>query len=142
MSRRLYKHDQTWIDRTTEDLFRTWPRSEQQRLLKEIEKLFDVLKRCTDPLKDASLKRYRPTLYHGVIDLDDIYEYRLGGQTRVVARIKPKWVLMLTITLCHDHNLMKMLLKVHQGTIAEFSPMGTRYPIQSIAYQAPLVSFR
>jgi hypothetical protein len=122
MSRRLYKHEQTWIDSTTKEIFLTWQKPRRQRLYNDIESLTVALKTCADPLTDQSLKRFRPTPYHGVIDLDDIYEYRLSGPTRVVARIKPKWVLMLSITLCHDHDLVKLLLKVHKDSISGFSP--------------------
>lgn len=122
MSRRVWKHPKTWIDSTTAETFRSWSRPEQQKLFKEIENLRTALKSCTDPLKDPALKRYLPTPYHALIDLDDIYEYHLSGPTRVVARVKPKWILMLTITLSHDHSLMTMLLKVHQGTISAFVP--------------------
>jgi hypothetical protein len=122
MSRGVWNHPKTWIDSTTVETFLSWSEPEQQKLFKEIGKLSTALKDCTDPLKDPTLKRFRPTSYHGAIDVDDIYEYRLSGLTRVVARVKPKWVLMLTITLSHGHDLMRILLKVHRETIAAFSP--------------------
>lgn len=98
-----------------------------------------VLKVCAHPVTDPRLQSWRPSSYRGVIQVKGGYlvEYRFPGVMRVIACCfdgsadapVQGLVLLLTITLDHDHERMKKLIRQSSGDIArngqEFLEQGT-----------------
>jgi len=126
MARRVYTFPRTWQDKHyKKDLARFNPK-QRKKLLENIAGLITALSNCTHPTSDPILQRWDPSPYKRVIRQGGVYEYRGLGLTRVIAR----WVeadpdnqleeavLLLTVTVKHDHDRMQTLIQSNEHTIS------------------------
>ncbi|HEX4961335.1 MAG TPA: hypothetical protein VF173_10890 [Thermoanaerobaculia bacterium] len=96
------------------------PREREERA-SQVASLVKVLQVCSHPVIDPRLQTWRPSAYRGVIQVSKGYlvEYRFPGVMRVIAccfdaiaqASHQGLVLLLTITLDHDHERMKKLIR-------------------------------
>ncbi|MBW8874415.1 MAG: hypothetical protein JF614_05590 [Acidobacteria bacterium] len=102
------------------------PRERDERA-NQVASLVKVLQVCAHPVTDPRLQPWRPSAYRGVIQVKGGYlvEYRFPGIMRVIACCfdgsadeYQGLVLLLTITLDHDHERMKKLIRQSSADIA------------------------
>lgn len=124
MSRRVLLCDRTWLDRRFKKAFTRLTRQEQDELLTRLSELSAALGMGAHPILDPVIKqRYRPGAYDGVVSLKGakLVEYRLGSLVRVIAKYPARQgsddILLLAVTLDHDHERLKSLLRQHRSDI-------------------------
>lgn len=124
MSRPVYPFLPTWEDRRFKKELSKLSEEARERALEEISALIGALAECRHPTKDEALRPYEPSPYRapGMKKEPRLYEYRLSGVRRVIAG----WVrdgeaiLMIAVTLSHDHDRLIRLLKQHRGDLEEW----------------------
>jgi len=80
------------------------------------------------PSHQRNLRRWKPSAYRGVLKGCLLYEYRCKGLMRVIARFVDanpergieETFLLLTVTLSHDHERMKRLIKQNRSGITHW----------------------
>ena len=130
MPRPVYCFNPTWQDQRYKKALKRLSPQQQEECLKEIADLIKALSVCTHPKADPILQRWKPGPYKRVIKQTGLYEYRCRGLTRVVARFieadpsnqVEEVVLMLTVTLTHDHERMQRLIQRHKQSISTWTP--------------------
>ena len=136
--RHVYPFKLTWEDKHYRKTLNKLNSKQQKKLLKEIAALIKALSNCTHPTSDPILQRWNPSPYKRVIKQSGLYEYRLDKMTRVIAcliEVNPddeadpnddnevdEVVLMLTVTLTHDHERMRRLIQSQKGSISTWTP--------------------
>lgn len=115
----------TWLDRKFRKDFERLVASEKQRRQAELDSLFTALSACRHPTSDPGLQRWQPGPYR-VSGLSDLYEYRCRYPLRIIVRwIAPSErepegvVLLVAITLAHDHERVKLLIERSRREIEE-----------------------
>ncbi|RMH16932.1 MAG: hypothetical protein D6696_17140 [Acidobacteria bacterium] len=112
------------MDREFRKTFSRRPKKERNRIERQLVGLVEALQASDHPILEPALSRYRPSRYAiGSIRGDTrLVEYRLGGTLRVVACFfddLPDHLLLLTVTLHHDHERMKRLIQSHRGSFRD-----------------------
>jgi len=122
MPRAVYCFNPTWEDHHYTKALKKLNPQQQEECFQELEDLIDDLARCKHPKADPILQRWNPGPYQRVIKVRDIY---CGQTMRVIARfIDPApggEVLLLAVTLNHDHKRMKRLMKKHEGGVSTWT---------------------
>lgn len=124
MPRPVYPFLPTWEDRRFKKELSKLSPDAREGVLEEIRALIDALAGCRDPIRDRKLRPYQPSPYRapGLKNEPRLYEYRLSGVTRVLAA----WVqdgeavLMVAVTLSHDHPRLIRLLKQHRSSLMDW----------------------
>lgn len=124
MARPVYPFLPTWEDRRFKKDLSKLSEEAKEGVLEEISALIGALAECRHPTKDEALRPYKPSSYRapGMKKEPRLYEYRLSGITRVIAG----WVrdgeaiLMIAVTLSHDHARLIRLLKHHRSDLGEW----------------------
>lgn len=129
MSRVVRVFEPTWQDRHFRKALEKLRAEERKQRAGQVAALVKVLRVCANPVTDPALQAWRPSSYRGVIQLKgggQLVEYRFPGVMRVIAccfdssgEPRRSLVLLLTITLEHDHERMKRLLRQNVGEISE-----------------------
>ena len=138
MPRHVHAFTPTWQDQRYKKTLRKLNPTQQKEHLEEIGKLITALANCAHPATDPILQRWKPSPYKRVVKQSGLYEYRLDKTTRVIARfieLDPddeadpdddieveEVVLMLTVTLNHDHERMQRLIQSQKGSISTWTP--------------------
>jgi hypothetical protein len=119
----------TWKDRRyRKDLKRLAPR-DREAIEKDLADLLTELRSASDLATDPRLARFKPTAYRyrGVPQLRSpgarLYEYRLHDLTRVIvchfvshaAIGGEELVLLLGMTVSHDHERLVRLIREHRS---------------------------
>jgi hypothetical protein len=124
VSRRVLVFNSTWQDKRFKKTFAKLSPKDQDDLLLRLSGLAAALAATQHPILDPVLKqRFRPGAYDGVVSLRGakLVEYRLGGLIRVIAKYPARQgsddILLLAITLEHDHDRLKSLLRQHKSAI-------------------------
>jgi mRNA-degrading endonuclease RelE of RelBE toxin-antitoxin system len=121
----LLYYPATWLDRDFKKTWRKLPAREQQRFEEELGDLLEALGHCSHPMTDPVLGRWRPTAYRLRKARFQAAEYRLRGLTRVIVGFLPDpqgcigAIVLLTVTLKHDHPRILRVLGQHRGEILE-----------------------
>jgi hypothetical protein len=108
----------TWLDKNFKKDLEALDSGRRSQCLGDLADLISGLQRCTHPVLDPVLARWRPSPYKGVVKVAPgchLAEYRLTGTMRVIAcyfDIRED-ILLLTATVRHDHERMKRLLREH-----------------------------
>jgi len=125
MPRPVYCFNPTWQDQRYKKALKRLSPQQQEECLQELDDLIDDLAICKHPKADPILQRWKPGPYQRVIEVSEIYEYRCGQMMRVIARfIDPApggEVLLLAVTLNHDHKRMKRLMKAHGREVSTWT---------------------
>jgi len=124
VSRRVLICNQTWKDRKFEKTFKRLDARKQRDLLERLADLSSILARVPHPASHPELQKYRPTAYDGIAQLrggGKLLEYRLDQVSRVIAK-HPACegsddILLLAITVDHDHDRLKSLIQQHRAEI-------------------------
>jgi len=123
VSRRILICNQTWQDRKFEKAFKKLDAKKQRELLEKLADLSSILARVPHPASHPELQKYRPTANDGVAHLKGggkLLEYRLEV-SRVIAKhpacAGSDDVLLLAITVDHDHDRLKALIQQHRSEI-------------------------
>lgn len=126
MTRAVYTFGPTWQDRSFKKEFKRLPADRRNQLLEELASLIDTLAACTHPTADQRLATYRPSAYQvpGLKGALPLYEYRLKKLTRVIAgwHGDGEAVLMVAVTLSHDHNRLKRLIQGQTKAVGGWAP--------------------
>lgn len=130
MARQVRPFLPTWQDRRYgKDLRRQSPR-DREAIEKDLAELLGNLRIAADLATDPSLARFKPTAYRyrGLPQLRSpgaqLYEYRLHGLTRVIvchfvshaAVGGEELVLLLAMTVSHDHERLVRLIREHRSS--------------------------
>jgi hypothetical protein len=123
-------YEPTWLDRDFRKALAKLPPGEQEQRLDQLSQLITRLQVARHPTNDPDLARYHPTGYGSVAKIASgvLVEYRPPYPMRVVAlwlappttSLQERTVLLLTVTLGHDHERMKTLIKRHSGDLSRF----------------------
>lgn len=107
------------MDKEYQKDFNKLPESERGEHLEQLRLLTKALSLCKDPLKDQFLQSFHPKPYKYAANIPGLYEYRLDhGRSRVVAKWGGSWILLVALTVTHDHERLKALLKTHKTSIS------------------------
>jgi hypothetical protein len=120
----------TWKDRQYKKAFNRLPRADKEAVLEELARLIEILPKAKDLALDPDLAQFNPTgySYKGVPRLRSpgarLYEYRLHKLTRVVvchfashaALAGEELLLLLAITVSHDHERIANMIRQHRST--------------------------
>jgi len=116
----------TWFDRETKKAVRKLSTRDQARFEENLGGLLEALAGCRHPALDPSLARWRPVPYSGVVQLSKglrLVEYHLTSVSRVIAGYREsaevEQVVLLAVTVRHDHARLKRLLQAHRSGISE-----------------------
>jgi hypothetical protein len=119
----------TWQDRYFRKTVAKLALPEREERAQQVADLVKTLQICAHPVTDPRLQPWRPSAYRGVAQIQGGYlvEYRFPGVMRVIAccfegsveSTLQGLVLLLTITLDHDHERMKRLIRQSSREIAE-----------------------
>jgi len=105
----------TWEDPHYKKDLKKLDEEARQEHLGRLAKLVDILIRCRHPHKEPDLGEFKPTPYPGVVKIPDaqVIEYRLGKLCRLIACWfeKEDTILLVAVTLTHDHDRLKLLIK-------------------------------
>ncbi|MDA2924117.1 hypothetical protein MYX65_05585 [Acidobacteria bacterium AH-259-L09] len=123
--RHTYPFKPTWLDRRFKKSLKKLSPQQQKECLQELDHLIRDLKICKHPKADPILQRWKPGPYKRVIEVSDIYEYRCGRMMRVIARFLDPApggaVLLLAVTLQHDHRRIQRLMKTHKRGVSTWT---------------------
>lgn len=123
MARQVLPYKPTWLDKFFRKDLERLPQKDRGVCLQSLEDLLADLKACRHPLQDPLLSRWRPTPYKGVVKLaGHLAEYRLGSTMRVIACYfdDNETILLVAVTLKHDHERLKRLLKEHGRSLPDY----------------------
>ncbi len=123
-SRDLYICTSTWKDRQFQKAFNKLDEIGRAAFLAQLEQLYRALETTPHPVSDPKLKQaYDAKPYGGVVSLRgaNLVEYSLGPLARVIAKFPASpgtnAVLLLVVTLSHDHDRLKSLIKQYRSDI-------------------------
>lgn len=120
--------ERTWLDREFQKTFRKLPKKEKERFEEELGDLLEALEQCRHPMTDPALGRWRPTGYRLRRASFPMVEYRLRRLTRVIAGFQPTaegeiaMILLLCVTLRHDHQRLQRIIEQHQSDLRDELP--------------------
>lgn len=127
MSRRVWLF-QNWRDRKFQRTFKKLRAAEQAELLAKLADLAKDLATVSHPVVHPVIRqKYRSEAYEGVITLkgSKLVEYRLGRVVRVIAKYPARPdsddVLLVAVTLDHDHDRLKALLRQYRSEIQDWN---------------------
>jgi len=127
VSRRVLLFNTTWQDKRFQKTFTKLNRRDQDDILIRLSQLSAALTATPHPILDPVLKqKFRPGAYDGVVALKGakLVEYRLGSLIRVIAKYPARQgsddILLLAVTLEHDHERLKSLLRQHRSAIQDW----------------------
>lgn len=114
----------TWKDKRFAKALKALRPSEKDALADELAELIDRIAVCRHPIREPELKKFRPTPYRLNVGDDFLLaEYRLKSVKlgRVVAAFDrtDSVVLLLAITLTHDHERIERMLKQHRRHLTD-----------------------
>jgi hypothetical protein len=127
VSRPVIPFEPTWLDKHFRKALKALGDAEKEACLSRLSHLIDALKECSHPVQDPQLAPWSPSAYKGVVKIRSghLAEYRFKGTLmRVIACYfldRPE-ILLLTVTLHHDHDRMKRLLKEHGSSFSAYLP--------------------
>lgn len=129
MPRVVRVFEATWQDRHFRKALEKLRPEERAQRAGQVAALVKALQVCTNPVTDPALQPWRPSSYRGVAQVrggGQLVEYRFPGIMRVIACCfegsgdpRRSLVLLLTITLDHDHERMKKLIRQSAGDVSE-----------------------
>jgi hypothetical protein len=132
VGRAVYPFEPTWLDKNFRKALKKLRSAEdREQILAQIEALLDALGQCRHPIQDPNLSRWHPTPYRGLkIPRGNLVEYRFPNLIRVVVCDFPGGVggsreptlLLLGVTLHHDHDRLMRLFKQHKKGIGKWRP--------------------
>lgn len=124
MSRRVFYCSATWRDRKFQKDFSGLSAGAQEAFLLELQKLAMVLENAPHPATDPKLRQaYKAKSYQGVVVLKSgtLIEYSIGKLARVIAKYPARKestdILLIAVTLLHDHERLKRLIKENRSEI-------------------------
>ena len=125
MGKSVIPYKPTWLDKNFKKDFQALDGGRRSQCQEDLADLISDLQKCTHPVLDPVLGRWRPSAYKGVVRLDPgchLVEYRLTGTVRVIACHfdAREEILLLTATVRHDHERMKRLLKEHGRSLPSY----------------------
>jgi hypothetical protein len=121
----LLFYPETWLDREFKKAFRKLSAPDRESFETELGDLLEVLQNSRHPMTDPALQRWRPTAYKVRNQRFQAVEYRLRKLTRVIVGFLPpetgpiETLVLLTVTLKHDHPRMQRILEQHRGGIRD-----------------------
>jgi hypothetical protein len=118
----------TWGDRQFRKSFEKLSADEQVSFLEKLHALERSLENASHPATDPVLRQtYRAKSYSGVVSLKGaaLIEYSLGNLTRVIAKYPASKsedaILLVAVSLTHDHERLKRLIKQGRAEIDGWS---------------------
>lgn len=125
MSRSIYPYEPTWLDSQFKKSFKKLSRKDQELCSQRMDDLIEALEHCNHPALDPRLQRWRPSAYRSIAGINgDFVEYRFPGTMRVIAcyfEVHPgeldDSVLLIAVTLNHDHDRIQRLIRTHKAGI-------------------------
>ena len=124
MARQVIPFESTWLnaDRHFAKAFEGLSAEGQKDFQKRLAVFILALQQCSHPVLDPRLASLRPTPYPGVAKISggQLIEYRLDRSSeRVVACYfeQRNVVLLVAVTINHDHERIKTLIKKHKSDI-------------------------
>lgn len=126
MGRPIVLFKPTWLDRYFRKDFGALNDQGKEECTQILGDLMAALRDCKHPVQDPTLQKWRPSPYKGVVKIKSghLAEYRCPGIMRVIACYfdDRQEILMVTVTLKHDHERMKRLLREHGGSLPSYLP--------------------
>lgn len=129
VSRPVFTYPATWLDKHFRKTFEKLAPAEREERVRQLVELTEALKACVHPVRDPRLQPFRPTSYRGVTQIPggQLIEYRFPGTMRVIAcyfeagsEARPsEHVVLMTVTLSHDHDRMKRLIQQHRPGVGK-----------------------
>ena len=127
MSRRIFSCSATWKDRKFQKDFAGLSPQAQEEFLRELLTLNAWLEKTPHPATDPQLRQaYRAKSYKGVVVLrsGNLIEYSIGNLARVIAKYPAREgsgdILLIAVTLSHDHERLKRLIKSNRSEIDDW----------------------
>jgi len=127
-SSKVFACTATWKDRQFQRAFGKLPQPEQDAFLRDLATLIAALEHTPHPASDPRLKQaFKAKPYGGVVALKGatLIEYSLGRFARVIAKYPASQgstdILLLAVTLDHDHDQLKALIKQYRAEIDAWS---------------------
>jgi hypothetical protein len=124
VSRRIFFCRETWADRQFKKRLERLRPDERASFLGQLECLYAALVDTPHPATDPSLRQaFKAKSYSGVVALRgaSLLEYSLGKLSRVIAKDPATEdsndILLIAVTLDHDHERLKRLIKDHRTAI-------------------------
>jgi hypothetical protein len=118
----------TWFDREAKKAVRKLSPRERARFEEDLASLLETLLGCRHPATDPALAHWRPVPYSGVVQLPTgfhLVEYHLSGLARIIAGYREggtvDQVLLLAVTVRHDHARLKRLIQAHRRELTDFT---------------------
>ena len=128
MSRRVFVCSVTWKDRQFQKQFSLLREAEQTSFLERLALLVSLLEVASHPATDPRLRQsFRAKSYGGVIPLRGaaLIEYSLDSLSRVIAKFPAREgsddILLVAVTLSHDHDRLKRLIRGNRSAIDGWS---------------------
>lgn len=125
----LQYFEPTWFDREVKKAVRKLAPRERARFEGDLAGFLETLAVCRHPATDPALAPWRPVPYSGVAQLPvgfHLVEYLLSGLTRVIAGYREgsvvEQVVLLAVTVRHDHARLKRLIQAHRREIQDALP--------------------
>ncbi|HEV7670470.1 MAG TPA: hypothetical protein VGS22_18280 [Thermoanaerobaculia bacterium] len=126
-SRRVFRCQSTWGDRQFKKSFARLSPDRQELFLKNLLDLQSALESASHPATDPHLRQaFRAKSYSGVVQLKGaaLLEYSLDNLSRVIAKYPAREggddILLVVVTLDHDHERLKRLIKANRSEINEW----------------------
>jgi hypothetical protein len=124
VSRRVFFCTATWKDPHFQRNFSKLAPFAQEDFLTELEKLRGLLEEAPHPATDPRIRQaFKAKSYGGVVGLRgaSLIEYSLGNLIRVIAKYPAREgcsdILLVAVTLCHDHDRLKRIIKNNRTAI-------------------------
>ena len=125
--RRVFRCQSTWSDRQFKKSFARLSPDRQERFLEKLLALQLALESAPHPATDPNLRQsFRAKSYSGVVQLKGaaLIEYSLDNLSRVIAKYPAREgsddILLIVVTLDHDHEHLKRLIKGNRAEINEW----------------------
>jgi hypothetical protein len=124
VSRRVFFCPETWKDRQFQKQFSRLRDAEQAGFLERLALLVELLEVAPHPATEPRLRQsFRAKSYSGVIPLRGaaLVEYSLDSLSRVIAKFPAREgsedILLIAVTLSHDHERLKRLIRDNRSAI-------------------------
>ena len=125
MPKNIYTHEPTWLDGQFKKSFKKLSRKDQELCNQRLDELVEALESCNHPALDPALQRWRPSAYRSIAGIaGNFVEYRFSGTMRVITcyfESEPGQIddeiLLIAITLNHDHDRIQRLISGHKASI-------------------------
>lgn len=127
MSRRVFYCTATWRDSQFQKSFSRLRPAEQDAFLDTLERLRNQLEEAPHPATDPGIRQaFKAKSYAGVVALRGatLIEYSLDKLSRVIAKYPAcegsDDILLVAVTLCHDHDRLKRIIKASRTEIDDW----------------------